>query len=103
KFNGISLLDNSATGNQIVLQIGADSTQTLTLDTTKFDLTAVHTAVDGYDLSTQAGATTALGTIETQINAISAARSYLGANQNRLEHTINNLNIYAENLQASES
>jgi flagellin len=34
---------------------------------------------------------------------VSAARSYLGANQNRLENTINNLNITAENLQAAES
>lgn len=103
KFNGISLLDNTATGNKITLQIGQESTQVLDLDTTKFDLTAVQGAVAGYDLSTQAGATTALQDIETQINAVSASRSYLGANQNRLEHTVNNLDTTSENLQAAES
>lgn len=98
KFNGIALLNN--TGN-ITLQIGAESTQQLTLDASKFDLTAVSAAVAGYDLAADPSA--ALADIENQINAVSAARSYLGANQNRLEHTINNLNVYAENLQASES
>jgi len=100
KFNGIALLDGT---KDVQLQIGQDSTQTLTLDKSKVDLTAVDTAVKGYNLSTQAGATTALGDIETQINAVSAARSYYGANQNRLEYTINNLNTTSENLTAAES
>lgn len=103
KFNGIALLDNTADGNKIDLHIGAAETQVLSLDTTKFDLTAVQTAIAAYDLSTQAGAVTAIGDIEKQINAVSASRSYLGANQNRLEHTIKNLDTYAENLQASEA
>jgi flagellin len=99
-FNGIKLGNSTAT---ITLQIGASSGQTLALDGTKFSLTSVHTAVSGYSLSTQTGAQAALADIENQINAVSAARSYLGANQNRLEHTIKNLDTYAENLQASES
>jgi flagellin len=103
KFNGIALLDGSATSGKIDLHIGAESTQKLTLDVTKFNLSGVHAAVDAYDLTTQAGAVTALSGIEDQINAVSAARSYLGANQNRLEHTVKNLDTYAENLQASES
>ena len=103
KFNGISLLNDTATANKIDLHVGHESTQVLSLDTTKFDLSAVQTAVAGYALETQAGAVTALANVEDQINAVSAARSYLGANQNRLEHTINNLNTSAENLQAAES
>lgn len=103
KFNGIELLGNSDTVAKIDIHIGAESTQILSLDTTKFDLTTVHSAVDGYDLSTQETAVTALGDIENQINAVSASRSYLGANQNRLEHTIKNLDTTAENLQAAES
>ncbi|MGK5510831.1 flagellin [Brevibacillus formosus] len=103
KFNGINLLDNSAAGNKISLQIGQESTQVLDLDTTKFDLTAVDTAVTGWKIDTQAAATTTLGAVEAQINAVSSARSYLGANQNRLENTINNLNITSENLTAAES
>lgn len=100
KFNGINLGSSAST---ITLQIGAVNGQTLALDGTKFSLTTVHTTVAAYDLKTQAGAVTALTGIETQINNVSAARSYLGANQNRLEHTIKNLDTYAENLQASES
>lgn len=103
KFNGINLLDNSATGNKIDIHIGAESSQVLSLDTSSFDLTAVAGAVSGYALGSQSGAVTALSGIEDQINAVSAARSYLGANQNRLEHTVKNLDTYAENLQASES
>ncbi|MGN7469331.1 flagellin N-terminal helical domain-containing protein [Brevibacillus sp. SAFN-007a] len=102
KFNGISLLDGSSTSG-ITLQIGQETSQTLTLDATKFDLSSVAAAVSGYDLSTQSGAKAALGDIENQINKVSAARSYLGANQNRLENTINNLNITSENLTAAES
>jgi len=103
KFNGIKLLDGSATGGNITLQIGQESTQTLALDVTKFDLTAVDNAVKAYKIDTQADATITLADVENQINAVSSARSYLGANQNRLENTINNLNITSENLTAAES
>jgi flagellin len=102
KFNGINLL-NGNSGTDINIHIGAESTQALTLSTSGFDLTAVAAAISGYALGTQSGAVTALGDIEAQINAVSASRSYLGANQNRLEHTVKNLDTYAENLQASES
>ncbi|WP_432775384.1 flagellin [Brevibacillus gelatini] len=102
KFNGISLLDGSASGD-ITLQIGQETSQTLTLAVSKFDLSSVASAIASYDLSTQSGAKSALGDIENQINKVSAARSYLGANQNRLENTINNLNITSENLTAAES
>lgn len=100
KFNGISLL---AGGTDIDLQIGQENSQKLTLTVSNFDLSTVNTAVGGYKIDTQAGALTTLGDIENQINAVSKARSYLGANQNRLENTINNLNITAENLTAAES
>ncbi|WP_313757470.1 flagellin [Tissierella sp.] len=101
KFNGIALLDGTQSG--ITLQIGAAKGQELTLDTAKFSLSGVAKAVSGYKLSTQSGAQQVLSGIEDQINAVSKARSYLGANQNRLEHTIKNLDVYAENLQAAES
>ncbi|TCK93383.1 flagellin [Natranaerovirga hydrolytica] len=101
EFNGIALLDGSAT--TITLQIGAKDNQQLELNAADFNLEAVHTSIAAFDLETQAGAITALGEIEDLINEVSAARSYLGANQNRLEHTIKNLDTYAENLQASES
>lgn len=100
KFNGISLLDGST---DVQLQVGQEDTQILTLAKGSTDLTAVETAVKGYNLSSQSGATSCLQDIEKEINAVSAARSYYGANQNRLEYNVNNLDSYSENLSASES
>ncbi len=102
KFNGISLLNNN-TG--ITLQVGQESAQTLKIDTSKTNLSALATAVAAYPAAwtTSAAASTAIDGIETQINNVSAMRSYFGANQNRLEYNINNLDTYSENLSASES
>jgi len=57
----------------------------------------------GIDVSSQTSASAAITTINKAIEAVSAERSKLGAYQNRLEHTIKNLDTSAENLQASES
>jgi len=110
RFNEIDLLNGSGTGSgaNIDLQIGIDSSQTLTLEVARFNLynlsgTDVVGDVSGWDLSSAATAQTVLDEIDDIIDAVSAARSYLGANQNRLENTINNLNINVENLTAAES
>jgi flagellin len=52
---------------------------------------------------TGAHATTAIGLIDTAINAVSLSRAGLGALQNRFQHTINNINVTVENLSASKS
>lgn len=57
----------------------------------------------GPDVSSYTNAKAAVTTIETAISSVSAERSKLGAYQNRLEHTINNLGTSAENLTAAES
>ena len=57
----------------------------------------------GVDVSSQVAADKAITTIQTAIETVSAERSKLGAMQNRLEHTIKNLDTSSENLQASES
>lgn len=64
---------------------------------------AVDLGVNGVDLGTQAGASSAITAIDDAIKAVSTSRANLGALQNRFEHTINNLNVTAENLSASES
>lgn len=98
KFNGIDLISTAAA--DIDFQIGANNTETMTLalSSTKADSTTL--TVNGLDVSA-GGASTA--TLDTAIKTVSTARSYLGANQNRLEHTINNLNTSTENLTAAES
>ncbi|WP_044481007.1 flagellin N-terminal helical domain-containing protein [Paenibacillus antibioticophila] len=57
----------------------------------------------GVNISTQKSADAAITTINNALNAVSEERSKLGANQNRLEHTINNLGATSENLTAAES
>jgi flagellin len=72
------------------------------------DIDSVKTEADAAALTnagvlTQAGADAAITNINTAITQVSAERSKLGSYQNRLEHTISNLNNSAENLQAAES
>ena len=59
--------------------------------------------INGSDVSTRANAEGSITTINKAIETVSAERSKLGAMQNRLEHTIANLDTSSENLQASES
>jgi flagellin len=65
--------------------------------------TAAAVAAGGIDISTQANANTAISTLNAALESVSDERSKLGAFQNRLDHTINNLGTTAENLTASES
>ena len=55
------------------------------------------------DITSRAGASSAITAVNTAINTVSTQRANLGAYQNRLEHKINNLNTSSENLQAAES
>lgn len=64
---------------------------------------ALGVARNKVDLSTQDGAKKATTTIDDAIKKVSAQRSELGAVQNRLEHTIANLDTAAENTQTAES
>lgn len=59
--------------------------------------------INGSDVSTRANAEGSITTINKAIEKVSTERSKLGAMQNRLEHTIKNLDTSAENLQAAES
>jgi flagellin len=66
-------------------------------------VTAKAVADGGIDVSTQSAADSAITEIDKAINLVSNQRSELGAFQNRLEHTINNLQASAENMTAAES
>jgi flagellin len=72
----------------------------LAADTTLADASK---GMKGIDISSQTSADSAITTINDAIQTVSSERSKLGANQNRLEHTINNLGTSAENLTAAES
>ncbi|GAB6152513.1 flagellin [Desulfosporosinus burensis] len=108
------------------MQIGANENQTMTLDFTDMrsaalaitgsagaaGFTATNTVTDGtndtaneaaLDLSTSANAGNAVTVIQAALEKVSAERSKLGANSNRLEHTITNLGTSSENMTAAES
>ena len=55
------------------------------------------------DISTQGNAQNAMDALKAAINSVSDIRGTLGATQNRLEHTINNLSVMQENIQDAES
>ena len=65
-----------------------------------------HTAALGIDdlsVAKQEDATAAIQKIKDAINTVSSTRGDLGAIQNRLEHTTNNLSVMTENIQDAES
>lgn len=103
EFNTQKLLDaTGGTGGVFTLQIGANDSQTL--DVTFADMQAAALGVDGVDLGADSPTSTAaIATIDSAIKLVSDERSQLGAKQNRLEHTINNLTTTSENLSAAES
>ncbi len=98
--NGTIELDIDADA-ALVFHIGANSGQNTKL--TIYDMSASSLGVDAVDLTTQAAADSAIETIDDAIDIVSAQRAALGAMQNRLEHTINNLGTSSENLSAAES
>ena len=89
----------------ISFQIGSNSGQNMLvgIDSMKADDLGIRNGADAVDVSSATKATAAINSVNTAIEKVSAQRSQLGAFQNRLEHTINNLNTSSENLQASES
>lgn len=93
----------SANGAAGTLVVRANTGGTVTQAGAGTGLAAGVAIAAGMDLSNAVGARAAITDIDTQILSVSDARAGLGAMQNRLEHTINNLNVAVENLSASES
>ena len=87
----------------LVLQIGDTSDSWNQLYVSVKNTNAAAIGIDKLDISTQDGAAAALDTIKSAINYVSDVRGTLGATQNRLDHTINNLSVMQENIQDAES
>lgn len=87
------------------IQIGANEGQTTDISVNAMDATALGLKTNGVNLSvmTSQAASETITKVNDAISTISTARAKLGAIQNRLEHTIKNLDTSQENLQASES
>ena len=102
-FNTRVLLNGSVSA--VNLQVGANSGQiiTVSLSVSGVNLSSVTVSVAAMALTNQSDASSAITGINAQILLVSAGRSYLGAMQNRLEHTIKNLDNSSENTSAAES
>jgi flagellin len=119
-FNTMNLLDGTFTSKN--LQVGSLSGQKISISiknmnaSTIFSSSSTQSVVNTYTTSVALGAAcsklnvksfslagTAMKTIQDAINTVSMQRSNLGAIQNRLEHTIKNLDTSSENTQAAES
>ena len=87
----------------IKLHVGESSDEANTIEVTIDAMSAKSLGIDKVDITTVDGAKDAIDTINKAIDTVSSIRSSLGAMQNRLEHTINNLGVQTENITAAES
>lgn len=94
-------LETYSVGGSATFQVGANNGQSITLGID--DMQAAALGVNNLSLTSQANASSALDTIDSAINKVSTQRAKLGAVQNRLEHTIANLGVAAENMEAADS
>lgn len=99
QFNTMNLLDGQFKNKN--LQVGALSGQAITISITSMSATSL--GVDALEVSSFTAAGSAMCKIQKAISQVSAQRSDLGAIQNRLEYTINNLNTTSENTSSAES
>ncbi|WP_444684913.1 flagellin N-terminal helical domain-containing protein [Alkalicoccus luteus] len=96
---------NNDASKALSFQIGANSGQNILvgINDMRSDALGLRSGNDAIDITSADKATAAITTINNAIEAVSAERSKLGAFQNRLDHTISNLNNSSENLSAAES
>lgn len=99
---GLDAVSRESAGNgAMTFQIGANKGQTISFSVR--DVRSSALGIGGVDISTANGAQDALTKLDAAIKSVSSERSKMGAVQNRLEHTINNLQTASENLTAAES
>ena len=100
EFNSQKILNGSFKNKNF--QVGAKAGQAINITISDMRTTALK-KLSGIKVSGHTAATSAMTVIQNAINQVSTQRSKLGAIQNRLEHTIRNLDNIQENTQAAES
>ncbi|MHC4536514.1 MAG: flagellin N-terminal helical domain-containing protein [Planctomycetota bacterium] len=99
-FNGIKMLDNSAS---VSIHFGKLTTDNIAITGSNITSASGGLNITGLTIADVASAKNALTTIDSAISTKDTARAKFGYKMNRLEGTISVLNIQAENLQAAES
>lgn len=90
-------------GQGLTFQIGANGVEDQRVTLNVNDMSATSIGVGGADVSTQDAANKAIEMVDSAVKTVSMQRAGLGALQNRLEYTVNNLTTTNENLTAAES
>ena len=104
QFNKMNILDGtfSARANKL-LQVGANANQTIQIDIDALQSVVGSSLKTNLKTETATNAQSAITVVQSSIEKLSKLRSKLGAVQNRLEHTVANLDNISENTQSSES
>ncbi|MGD9154290.1 MAG: flagellin [Bacillota bacterium] len=102
EFNTKKLLDGSK-ADGVIFHVGANTGQPHEIAIHLNSASADALGVGGSSVGTAVTAKASIDAIDTAISRVSDSRGHLGAVQNRLEHTINNLGVISENLASSES
>ena len=106
QFNKQDILTHTGTkagGKKLNIQVGANANQKIEITLKTMDAKTLGLTGKTLDVGSTASANTLTTTLDAAIEKVSTHRSDLGALQNRLEHTISNLNNTSENLTAAES
>jgi flagellin len=104
EFNGKKLL--SGEGDKMEVQVGQNNNATLdrmVIDPSRTDVTTDHLGLSGLSVATKEQAQENLEKIDMAIKSVSGSRAELGALQNRFQSAVNSLQIYDENMSASNS
>ena len=102
QFNGTKLLNGTFTGKQ--LQVGANAGENMSISIDPMNTSGLGIKGSAnVAVNKHSAASATMSRITSAIKTVSAARSSLGAKQNRLEYTVNNLKNYSENLTSAES
>lgn len=104
QFNKMNILDGGfSAGTKKALQVGANANQTISIAISALKSVVGSSLKDALKIGTATNAQSAITTVQSSIEKLSTLRSKLGAVQNRLEHTVANLDNISENTQSAES
>lgn len=103
EFNGEKPLSPDKAGKALTFFIGASADKTNAMTVGQQIMTAEALTIEGIVVDNTTNAFKAMKSVDAAIEKVSSYRATLGAAQNRLEHTVNNLKVTSENITSAES
>ena len=103
EFNGETPLKPAKKDTPLTFFIGASADTTNAMTVEQKDMTAEELKVNDLKVSNTTEAFNSMASVDAAIEKVSTYRAQLGAAQNRLEHTVNNLKVTSENITSAES